>query len=161
MNSNDELIKITKVRSTTKITENEETFEVQETIVKETTVIQNTIKSKPSLEIFGVYLVNFNNSNGNEISGRHYAVLLTSPSKDDKTMLVAPITGKKPGKKYRGGFTIDCCKYQSNPTYKTAFVYMRKIREVDKGKIIKRKAYSLDQSDITKLKDSLNGLLYK
>ena len=81
-------------------------------------------------EVLGVYLVDFKTNNvGGEMSGKHYALVLSELSKKDSTLLVAPITSKKAGKKYRGGFTINCTKYQKNPTYAKAFVKIRKIRD--------------------------------
>lgn len=44
------------------------------------------------MDIGGVYIVSFPRKGGNEIHGQHYAVVLSSVSKDDKTLLVAPIT---------------------------------------------------------------------
>ena len=54
-----------------------------------------------------VYLINFPQKGGNEFYGKHYAIILTTPDKADGTLLVAPLTGKKSGKKYRGGITIE------------------------------------------------------
>ncbi len=105
-------------------------------------------------DILGVYLVDFKINIGGELRGKHYAVILT-PVYNDKTMLVAPITSKKSGKKYRGGFTIDCKKYQKNPTYDKAFVKIRKIREVDRSRVYKSKIYSLDNEDIEKMRESI------
>ena len=48
-----------------------------------------------------VYLINFPQKGGNEFYGKHYAIILTTPDKADGTLLVAPLTGKKSGKKYR------------------------------------------------------------
>lgn len=118
-----------------------------------------------------VYLVNFPNKNGNEFYGKHYAVILTSPA-NDGTLLVAPITGKKPGKKYRGGITLDNHKYQKNPSYDKAYIYVRKIQEIDKRKIHFNKKvmnnyfeksykliFELDQEDLTKLKIKIKEIL--
>lgn len=58
---------------------------------------------------------------------------------DDDTFLVATITSKKAGKKYRGGFTIVCTKYQENPTYDKAFVKVINIREIHKSRIYGKK----------------------
>ncbi len=59
-----------------------------------------------------VYLVNFTQKGGNEFYGKHYAIILTPPDKTDGTLLAVPLTGKKAGKKYRGGITLDNTKYQ-------------------------------------------------
>ena len=53
------------------------------------------------MDIGGVYLVNFPYKGGREFYGRHYAVVISKISKDDQTLLVAPITGKKANKRYR------------------------------------------------------------
>lgn len=95
-------------------------------------------------EKFGVYLVNFYNSRGGELTGKHYAVAVTDLNKSDKTILVVPLTSKKEGKKYRGGFTIDCTKYQSNPTKDKAFAMVNKIREVSIHRVYGDKIYNLD-----------------
>ena len=71
---------------------------------------------------------------------------------EDGTLLVAPITSKKPGKKYKGGFTIECEKYQKNPTYKKAFIQIRKIREISRMRILSKKKYILNKEDTQKLK---------
>lgn len=107
------------------------------------------------IEKFGVYLVNFSNSRGGELSGKHYAVALTSLNREHKTFLVAPITSKKSGKKYRGGFTIDCKKYQTNPSKEKAFAKVNKIREVSIHRVYGEMIYKLDEQDIGKLKASL------
>lgn len=102
-----------------------------------------------NIELYGVYLVNFKNNVGGEMSGKHYALALSGISPKDKTLLVAPITSKKIGHKYRGGFTIDCTKYQLSPTQEKAFVKIRKIREIDKSRLINKKLiYKLDEKDI-------------
>lgn len=103
-------------------------------------------------EVLGVYLVDFKNNIGGEMSGKHYALVLSEISKKDDTLLVAPITSKKANKKYRGGFTIDCKKYQKNPTHEKAFIKIRKIREVSKYRIYGEKIYNLDKADIEELK---------
>ena len=108
-----------------------------------------------NIEKFGVYLVNFSKSRGGELSGNHYAVALTNFNKDHKTFLVAPITSKKPGKKYRGGFTIDCKKYQENPSKEKAFAMVNKIREVSMHRVYGDMVYKLDNEDIEKLRESL------
>ena len=102
-----------------------------------------------NIELYGVYLVNFKNNVGGEMSGKHYALVLSEISNKDKTLLVAPITSKKVGNKYRGGFTIDCTKYQTSPSQEKAFVKIRKIREIDKSRLINKKLiYKLDEKDI-------------
>ena len=65
------------------------------------------------------------------------------------------MTSKKKGKKYKGGFTIDCTKYQQNPTYEKAFIKVRKIREIDIRRIYGNKKYNLDEEDTKKLKKSM------
>lgn len=97
------------------------------------------------MDIGGVYLVNFPNKGGNEFYGRHYAVVISQVSSDDKTLLVAPMTGKKVGNKYRGGITIDNTKYQENPSYESSFVYVRKIQEIDKRKISCKRKNQVDE----------------
>ena len=91
------------------------------------------------MDIGGVYIVNFPRKGGNEIYGQHYAVVLSSLSKDDKTLLVAPITGKKNNKKYRGGITIDNRKYQTNPSYTQSFIYIRKYKRLIKENHLSKK----------------------
>lgn len=54
-------------------------------------------------DVFGVYLVDFKENIGAEFSGKHYAVVLTKAS-GDNTLLVAPLTSKKSGKKIQGRF---------------------------------------------------------
>ncbi|WAW14369.1 type II toxin-antitoxin system PemK/MazF family toxin [Peptostreptococcus equinus] len=105
------------------------------------------------IEIYGVYLVDFKQNVGGEISGKHYALVLSKIASKDKTLLVAPITSKKTGTKYRGGLTIDCTKYQTNPTYNKAFIKVRKIREVDKSRVIKKQIYKLDSDDIKRFEE--------
>lgn len=105
-------------------------------------------------EVLGVYLVDFKKNIGGEMSGKHYALVLSDLSKKDDTLLVAPITSKKAGKKYRGGFTIDCTKYQKNPTHEKAFIKIRKIREVSKYRIFGEKIYQLDEEDTEVLKNT-------
>lgn len=53
-------------------------------------------------DVFGVYLVDFKENIGGEISGKHYAVVLSKISKKDSTLVVAPITSKKRGKSIEG-----------------------------------------------------------
>ena len=102
-------------------------------------------------EILGVYLVDFKNNEGGEMSGKHYGLVLSRTFGEDGTLLVAPITSKKPGKKYKGGFTIECEKYQKNPTYKKAFIQIRKIREISRMRILSKKKYILNKEDTQKL----------
>lgn len=110
-------------------------------------------------EILGVYLVDFKKNTGGELNGLHYAVVLSELSAKDKTLLVAPMTSKKPGAKYRGGFTIDCKKYQTNPTHDKAFIKVRKIREVDKSRFYGKKIYTLDEEDKLKLIDKIKEVI--
>ncbi|WP_462351436.1 type II toxin-antitoxin system PemK/MazF family toxin [Fusobacterium varium] len=106
-------------------------------------------------DILGVYLVDFKINIGGEFNGKHYAVILSELSCKDKTLLAAPITSKKKGTKYRGGFTIDCNKYQTNPTCQSAFVKVRKMREIHRSRIFGNKIYDLDNEDKQKLIDSI------
>lgn len=109
-------------------------------------------------EVLGVYLVDFKTNNvGGEMSGKHYALVLSELSKKDSTLLAAPITSKKAGKKYRGGFTINCTKYQKNPTYEKAFVKIRKIREISKYRIYGDKIYDLDSDDVRLLQEAFKN----
>ncbi len=71
--------------------------------------------------------------------------------------VAAPITSKKAGKKYRGGFTINCTKYQKNPTYAKAFVKIRKIREISKYRIYGDKIYDLDKDDVRLLQEAFKN----
>lgn len=112
------------------------------------------------MDIGGVYLVNFPNKGGNEFYGKHYAVVISKVSNDDGTLLVAPITGKKRGKKYRGGITIDNHKYQSSPSYDNAFIYVRKIQEIDKRKITHQRKKQVDDSGNILL-DSMGKELFR
>lgn len=107
------------------------------------------------IEKFGVYLINFYASTGGELSGKHYAIAITDFNKEHKTFVVIPITSKKSGKKYRGGFTIDCKKYQENPSKEKAFAMANKIREVSMHRVYGDMIYKLDNEDIEKLKKSL------
>lgn len=132
-----------------------------------------------------VYLINFPQKGGNEFYGKHYAIILTPPDKADGTLLVAPLTGKKSGKKYRGGITIENIKYQNTPSKPKAYAYVRKIQEIDKRKIVYktkkktdsdgqvmldaagkelydkvyRPAYKLDTDDHKKLLDKIKEVL--
>lgn len=113
------------------------------------------------MDIGGVYIVNFPQKGGNEFHGQHYAVVLSSVSQDDKTLLVAPITGKKKHKKYRGGIIIDNRKYQTNPTYTHSFIYIRKIQEIDKRKVIYLRKKQTDELGNIKLDKNGNELFKK
>ncbi len=108
------------------------------------------------IEILGVYLVDFKQNFGGEFSGKHYALVISEKSKKDNTLLVAPITSKKSGKKYRGGITIDCKKYQENPQCAKAFIKIRKIREIDSKRILGNKKYTLDEQDVRSFIASFN-----
>ena len=109
-------------------------------------------------QLFDVYLIDFKNNIGGELKGKHYAVILSDFSYWDSTILVAPITSKKSGKKYRGGFTINCRDYQQNPSYEKAFVRINKLREVSTERILGNKIYNLNDSDIEKLKKSFRNI---
>lgn len=111
------------------------------------------------VDLYGVYLVDFRKNVGGEINGKHYAVVLTCPSGRDKTFLVAPITSKKANVRYRGGFTIDCTKYQTNPTHLRCFVKIRKMREIDKKRILGKQIYKLDEEDVERLKNTTSRIL--
>lgn len=110
-------------------------------------------------DILGVYLVDFKKNVQGELNGRHYAVVLSDLSPKDDTLLVAPLTSKKPGIKYRGGFTIDCKKYQANPTHDKAFIKVRKIREVHKSRFYGKKIYELDECDKLKLAQKIKEVI--
>lgn len=110
-------------------------------------------------DILGVYLVDFKQNIGGELNGLHYAVVLSELSNKDKTLLVAPMTSKKAKAKYRGGFTIDCKKYQTNPSYDKAFIKVRKIREVYKSRFYGKKMYDLDESDKLKLIEKIKEVI--
>lgn len=107
------------------------------------------------IEKFGVYLVNFYKSTGGELSGKHYAIAITDFNKEHKTFVAIPITSKKSGKKYRGGFTIYCNKYQENPSKERAFAMVGKVREVSIHRVYGDMIYKLDNEDIEKLKKSI------
>lgn len=49
-----------------------------------------------SIDIGGVYRVDFPNRDGGELYGPHYAVVLSDIDPGDHTLLVAPITTQKP-----------------------------------------------------------------
>lgn len=138
-----------------------------------------------NIDIGGVYRINFPNRNGGEIYGPHYAVVLSEVDSSDHTVLVAPITSKKPGRKYRGGVTLDTHKYQYHPRYDKCFVYIRKIQEIDTKrvtfeKVIQKdsygnslldksgrelfskqytKIYQLDDEDLTLLRDKTKQVI--
>lgn len=112
------------------------------------------------MEVHGVYLIDFGANIGKEFNGKHYGIVISPKSKKDETMLVVPITSKKAKVKYRGGFSIDNSKYQATPSCTSSFAKVRKIREIDKKRIIKNKLiYKLDQEDIEKLKTSLKDVI--
>ncbi len=67
------------------------------------------------MEILGIYLVDLGENIGGEINGKRYCIVISQVSKKDNTMLAVPITGKKSGTKYRGGFTIDNTKFLIRP----------------------------------------------
>lgn len=46
-------------------------------------------------EILGVYLVDFKQNIGGELNGKHYAIVITEMTYNDKTLLVIPISSKK------------------------------------------------------------------
>lgn len=110
------------------------------------------------IERFGVYLINFYQNKGGELSGKHYAIAVTGYNKEHKTFVVVPITSKKSGKKYRGGFTIDCKKYQHNPSKEKAFAMVNKIREVSMHRVFGDIIYKLDDEDIEKLRNSMTKI---
>lgn len=62
----------------------------------------------------------------------------------------------KEGKKYRGGFTIDCTKYQRNPSKDKAFAMVNKLREVSIHRVYGDMIYKLNVRDIERLKLSIN-----
>ena len=112
------------------------------------------------MDIGGVYLVNFPDKGGREFRGKHYAVVISNVSEDDGTLLVLPMTGKKAGKKYRGGITIDNNKYQTSPKYDISFIYVRKMQEVDKCKIASTRKKQIDENGNV-LTDSKGKELFK
>lgn len=113
------------------------------------------------LDIGGVYVVRFPNRGMNEFYGRHYGVVLSKISKDDSTLLVAPITGKKSGRKYRGGITLDNFKYQTKPSYDSSFVYARKIQEIDKRRILSERKLKRDDNGNVILDKNGDELYYR
>ncbi len=112
-------------------------------------------------DIHGVYLVDFKKGKGGELSGKHYSIIITDIRKSDNTLVVIPLTSKKKGKKYRNGITIDCTKYQTDPTHDKAFAMVDKIREVSRNRIYGDKIYQLDKDDINKLNDKIKTVLVK
>lgn len=112
-------------------------------------------------DIHSVYLVDFKKGIGGELSGKHYAIIITDIKKSDNTLVVVPITSKKKNKKYRNGFTIDCTKYQSEPTHSKAFAMVDKIREVSRFRIYGDKIYELDNEDVEKLNNKIKSVLAK
>lgn len=111
------------------------------------------------MQILGVYLVDFGQNVGGEISGKRPAIVISKKSPKDKTFLVVPITSKKSGTKYRGGFTIDNLKYLPTSKYKFGFAKVRKIREVSINRIASDKRFTLDAHDTKKLVDSLKDVI--
>lgn len=107
------------------------------------------------MEILGVYLVDLGNNTGGEINGKRYCIVISQISKKDDTLLVVPITGKKVGTKYRGGFTIDNKKYFKEPAYEKGFAKVRKIREIDKKRVVSGLRFTLDDEDTKLLIDSI------
>lgn len=112
-------------------------------------------------DIHSVYLVDFRKGYGGELSGKHYAIVITSIKKSDNTLVVVPLTSKKEGKKYRNGFTIDCKKYQVDPTHDKAFAMVDKIREVSRHRIYGDKIYDLDKNDVNILNEKIKSVLAK
>lgn len=106
-------------------------------------------------QLYSVYLVDFKGNIGGELSGKHYAVALTNEILPDNIILVAPITSKKKGKKYRGGISIKCTDYQKNPSAEKAFIRTNKIREVSVLRVLGTPIYTLNQYDIERLKKSI------
>ena len=111
------------------------------------------------MDILGVYLVDLGNNTGGEINGKRYCIVISQVSKKDNTLLVVPITGKKAGTKYRGGFTIDNKKYFKEPTYEKGFAKVRKIREIDKNRVISDLRFNLDEDDTKLLIDSIKNVM--
>ncbi|NLZ76035.1 MAG: type II toxin-antitoxin system PemK/MazF family toxin [Erysipelotrichia bacterium] len=109
-----------------------------------------------NLVVGDVFLINFGQNIGAEFSGKHYAVILTTQV--NNTMLVVPITSKKRNKRYRGGITLNNTKYQKNPSCEKSFCYVRKIREVDRSRLIKH-AYSLDDKDFKALLKKITEII--
>ncbi|MBR7927166.1 type II toxin-antitoxin system PemK/MazF family toxin [Aerococcaceae bacterium zg-ZUI334] len=104
-----------------------------------------------------MYLVDFKENVGAEFSGKHYAIVIT-PQKDN-TLVVVPITSKKSGKRYRYGLTLDNSKYLKSPKYPKAFALVRKIREIDRKRIIGSMRYKLDSEDSEKLISKIEEIL--
>lgn len=112
-----------------------------------------------NIKIFGVYLADFKKNIGGEINNSRYCIAISEVSSKDNTLLVVPITGKKSGKKYRGGFTIDNTKYQTSPKYEKCFAKVRKIREIDKSRITGTEIFELDEYDQQQLRDTLQKVI--
>ncbi len=106
-----------------------------------------------------VYLVDFKTNIDGEINGKRYAIVISEISSKDKTLLVVPITGKKKGIKYRGGFTIDNSKYLNNPKYEKGFAKVRKIREIAFSRLVSKARFTLDDEDLKQLKESIKGVI--
>lgn len=115
-------------------------------------------RNKNGYRKIGVYLIDFSHSRGGELPGKHYAIAVTVFNKEHKTFVVVPITSKKSGKKYRGGFTIDCKKYQNNPSKEKAFAMVNKIIEVSIHRAYGDIVYKLDDEDVEKLKNSMTKI---
>lgn len=118
-------------------------------------------KRRMKYTIYSVHLVDFPKGVGGELYGKHYSIILTDIKRSDNTLVVVPITSKKKGKKYRNGFTIDCQKYQKNPSHLSAFVMVDKIREISIERIYDAEIYTIDIEDIEKLKHKLHTVLIK
>ncbi|MGL5126008.1 MAG: type II toxin-antitoxin system PemK/MazF family toxin [Fusobacteriaceae bacterium] len=112
-----------------------------------------------NVEIFGVYLADFKKNIGGEINNQRYCIAISELSSKDNTLLVVPITGKKSGTKYRGGFTIDNTKYQSEPKYEKCFAKVRKIREIDKSRIKGNSIFKLDEYDQEQLREAIQKVI--
>lgn len=113
-----------------------------------------------TLEVGKVYLFYFPKRGMREFFGKHYGVVLSKISSDDKTLLVAPITGKKNGRKYRGGVTLENTKYQSNPSYEKSFIYVRKIQELDKRRAFGERKIKLNEEGEALLDRNGNKIHY-
>lgn len=112
-------------------------------------------------DIHGVYLVDFRRGYGGELSGKHYSIVITEIKKSDNTLVVIPLTSKKKNKKYRNGITIDCTKYQTNPTHDKAFAMVDKIREVSRYRVYGDKIYQLDEADVKRMNEKIKSVLEK
>lgn len=103
------------------------------------------------MDILGVYSVDFGSNCGAEINGIRYAVVMSERNKKDGTFLVAPLTSKKSGVKYKGGITIVMKDYLLNPTYEKSFIKVRKMKEIDRKRIRGPKRFDLNEVDKAKL----------